>query len=354
MGFDLGVYLRMTVMWYMSDLHACGYVRGDVPARQINRERCDMRVVCKGEVLLSDFWGAQVMVFQRPHAEGVLARMRQARDRGIRTVYDLDDDLLKTPVEFDRAGEFYNREDVRATIVACLREADVVTCSTGPLAASLKDACPSAARVVVPNCLDVEAWETAFARREARARAPVVTIGWMASGSHKLDAPLVMPAIERVMRERPDVQLHLIGWIGWENLTPGLLEMRDRVEVDGWVGIGELPGVMADFDIGIAPLLDTPFNEAKSGIKAMQYWALGIPVVCSALAPYGLVEHERTGLCVEGVEAWTQALMGLVDDAEKRRWMGAQGRLELLEKWDVRVRYLDWVRAYDFVVKGGA
>jgi len=126
-----------------------------------------------------------------------------------------------------------------------------------------------------------------------------VTIGWMASGSHTIDAPLVIPAIKRIMKEYPNVKLHLIGWVGWEQLGQEFNEHKERIKVEPWTNIVMLPQVMADIDIGIAPLVDNLFNRAKSNIKWLQYAALGSPCVASDLAPYQDIQNGVDGFVVK-------------------------------------------------------
>jgi glycosyltransferase involved in cell wall biosynthesis len=104
---------------------------------------------------------------------------------------------------------------------------------------------------------------------------------------------------------------------------------------------------MIDFDIGIAPLMDNDFNRCKSGIKALQYWALGVPVVCTPLTPYDIVTAGEDGLKADSAEDWYRALKSLVDDAALRRKMGAKGRETLIAKHDMRSRVFNWVSVFD-------
>jgi glycosyltransferase involved in cell wall biosynthesis len=82
-----------------------------------------------------------------------------------------------------------------------------------------------------------------------------------------------------------------------------------------------------DFDIGIAPLLDTPFTRSKSPIKAIEYNALGIPVVASNVGPYRdyVVDGVNGFLCDTEAE-WVDRLNLLVSDADLRASMSEQAR----------------------------
>jgi glycosyltransferase involved in cell wall biosynthesis len=332
----------MNVVFYLSDMHACGYVRGDVPAREINRSWANWHVDCKGATMISDLYGMNVMVFQRAHSPGLLAKMLQAKSMGIKTVYDIDDDLLNIPPEFDRVYQFYSRPDVRETIEAFLQGVDGITVSTRRLAEAIAGRTPRTPKFVVKNALDTEFWEGPYFDRPGHDG---VVIGWMASGSHVIDAPIVAPAVVRLMEKYPEVRCHLIGWVGWKEL--GLDKFGDRVRCDEWQEITRLPWVMNDFDIGIAPLADNDFNACKSNLKALQYWGVGAAVVASDSEPYrGTIEHGVTGYLAEPV-GWEAYLEELIVDKEKRRRMADAGRRELYLKWDIRRRAGDWIDAYN-------
>ena len=60
------------------------------------------------------------------------------------------------------------------------------------------------------------------------------------------------------------------------------------------------------WDIGIAPLVDSPFNRSKSAIKAMDYAALGLPVLASDMPVFrGSLADGPGGMLVENTpSAW--------------------------------------------------
>jgi glycosyltransferase involved in cell wall biosynthesis len=87
-----------------------------------------------------------------------------------------------------------------------------------------------------------------------------------------------------------------------------------------------------DFDIGIMPLSDTPWERGKCGYKLIQYMACGKPVVAS---PVGfnktVVKHKHNGYWAITEEDWTSYLTLLSADFAARIEMGRLGR-EAVEK----------------------
>jgi glycosyltransferase involved in cell wall biosynthesis len=71
------------------------------------------------------------------------------------------------------------------------------------------------------------------------------------------------------------------------------------------------------WDVGVAPLLDTPFNRCKSSIKTMDYAGLGLAVLASDVSVYrGSTADEGGGFLVpESTDAWFEAFSRLVRDS---------------------------------------
>lgn len=101
-----------------------------------------------------------------------------------------------------------------------------------------------------------------------------------------------------------------------------------------------------EFDIGVAPIVDIPFNRAKSWIKAIEYTAAGIPVVMSDVAEYRRL-HEQYGIgrLASTKEEWINHLMELTN--YKTRTIEAKENREKLKPLDVRVMAANWERVLD-------
>jgi glycosyltransferase involved in cell wall biosynthesis len=84
---------------------------------------------------------------------------------------------------------------------------------------------------------------------------------------------------------------------------------------------------LMDFDVGLMPIDDRPFARGKCGLKILQYQAAGVPVVGS---PFGanldIVRPGETGLLADGPEAWEEAIVRVLKDADLARRLGEGGR----------------------------
>ena len=91
-----------------------------------------------------------------------------------------------------------------------------------------------------------------------------------------------------------------------------------------------LDGDVEDFrslDIGVYPIDDDAWGAGKSGLKAVQYMACGVPFVMSPVGVCATMgEPGRTHLVATTTDEWSSAIRRLLADAALRHSMGAAGR----------------------------
>ena len=220
------------------------------------------------------------------------------------------------------AFERYHR--ARPYMLQTLAQADCTICSTSTLADALVTIARN--REVLPNCLDDALWEPALKQpRMPFSDNDKVCLVYVGSQSHEPDLEWLAPVLHTLLDRYPDLWIRI-----WGLRPPERLYGHERVIWD--------PHLFVDYalyvqhfleqqaDIFIAPLRNNLFNRCKSGLKYLEYSALGVPGVYSALPPYtSLVEHGIDGfLASEDLGEWKQLLSRLVEDPSLRRQMGYQ------------------------------
>ena len=88
------------------------------------------------------------------------------------------------------------------------------------------------------------------------------------------------------------------------------------------------------FDIGIYPLPLDDWIGGKSGLKALQYMAIGIPPVCSAIGNVSnFINNNEDGVLVSSEEEWLFNLESLINDQIKRESIGQKAREKFLKEF---------------------
>ena len=148
-----------------------------------------------------------------------------------------------------------------------------------------------------------------------------IIIGYF-SGSitHNEDFELVIPDLIRLFDAYPQLHLKIAGILD----VPAALEpYKERVMTSGFVDWRELPKVMVDCDIILAPLVDTIFNRAKSENKWLEAGLVKVPTVASQVGAFAeQVKDGETGLLVGADNDWYAALDRLITDKALRTQLG--------------------------------
>jgi L-malate glycosyltransferase len=155
-----------------------------------------------------------------------------------------------------------------------------------------------------------------------------ITIGWSGSLSTAKYFYLLAGVLKR-LKEKYTFRILVMGDPGIK--IPGLeieaLPWREEYEME----------VLERFDIGVYPLPDEEWVYGKSGLKAIQYMALGIPTVASAIgANFRVIEDGVSGFLVNNDEEWLSVLGRLIKDEELRRTVGTNGRRKVEECFSIR------------------
>jgi len=120
------------------------------------------------------------------------------------------------------------------------------------------------------------------------------------------------------------------------------------IEVIKWNKKNEVRDLQS-LDIGVYPLEDSQWVKGKSGLKAIQYMAFGIPTVASDLGINSeIISHGKNGLLVKNDKDWFEALKKLVEEPELRKTLGLAARKKAVEKYSlsaIESEYLDILKS---------
>lgn len=100
-----------------------------------------------------------------------------------------------------------------------------------------------------------------------------------------------------------------------------------------------------NFDIGLVPLNNIPFNEAKSNIKGLEYAAAGIPFIASDLPEYRLLHEDGVGRIANTPEEWRSHAEALLDYSIRRK--EAKRSSDIVSgRWSIETRAEEWRRVF--------
>jgi glycosyltransferase involved in cell wall biosynthesis len=240
--------------------------------------------------------------------------MEIARLQGLPYVVDYDD------AWFHRYENHWSSPLLGHKIDAVMRVARTVVAGNDYLARRARQA--GARHVeIVPTAIDLDRYRDL---PEARSDG-TLTVGWIGIPLNAHYLTMVEPALRAAAGATP-LKLHVVGASVPAEFA-GIAAESFR-----WTEDSEVARI-AEFDVGIMPLTDTPWERGKCAYKLLQVMAAGRPVIASPVgANRQVVRHGVNGFLAETTDEWAEALHKLGDPALRQR-MGAEARKTVEEQY---------------------
>lgn len=277
----------------------------------------DVLAARKADVLLVQ---REAMIFGPPVIEWLATRIARCP-----MVLDLDD-ATYVPYTSPTYGKFGQTLKWFSKTDDLIRWANVVTCGNRAIAEYAES--KGATTRIIPTVVDTDV----FVPKHHISDRPVV-LGWIGTHSTFPYLRAIFPVLQELARtHRYTIRIVGSGMKGVD--IPGVevenLEWRLEREVEDF----------QSFDVGLYPIDPSLYAEkwaaGKSGFKAIQYMAVGIPFVAApvgAMAEIG--EAGVTHFHATSNDEWFRTLDLLLTDAHLRRTMGASGRRHAVEHYSL-------------------
>jgi len=256
-----------------------------------------------------EFVYVPVIFMHRLMHNGLAENVKKARAAGQIIINDIDDwywGLDQNNAAFKATHPKFNDTENRNNYRTILANSDLVIVSTPYLASRLDWI--RTGMTVVKNTVDT----SRFNNREHTSDIPLV--GWAGSTAHRSSDLETMKGILPALLNRGEIKLHHSG------AHPQHVSFAERIGVSNdqvttlpLVDHEDYPDIL-DFDIGIVPLRHTPFNQAKSDIKGMEYAASGIPFIAQRIDAYQeLYDSLGIGRLADKANSWLKHIRTLKD-----------------------------------------
>jgi glycosyltransferase involved in cell wall biosynthesis len=249
---------------------------------------------------------------------------RLTRRLAPRLIVDVEDNVLVGQSGVDNPNPVVRLLKGRGKAKYLIRTADHVITSSPALNETCLAINEKRACTYISSSVDTDR----FVPVKAYRNDGPVTIGWTGTFSTRPFLDLLRPILQELAKRRT-YRLRVIGNFDYE--LPGV-----DLEVVRWTAEREVEDLQA-IDIGVYPLSVDGWVTGKSGLKAIQYMAFGLPCVATKVGTTPRIIRDReNGLLVRTPEEWLSALEELIDNPGLRRQLGAQARRDAVEKYSTK------------------
>lgn len=181
---------------------------------------------------------------------------------------------------------------------------------------------------VIPTAVDTNK----FIPKE-NTNVTAITIGWTGtSGNYQFFTDKMIDEINTILKtythvnflficdHKPDKRFDFpYDFIYWNEKT----EVKD----------------LQNIDIGLMPLIDSPWSKGKCGFKLIQYGAIGIASIASDVGVNSdIIMDNKSGILVRD-KTWVTPLTTLINNAPLRKRMGEQARQHIEKQYSVSGNY---------------
>jgi hypothetical protein len=164
---------------------------------------------------------------------------------------------------------------------------------------------------VCPNTVDPIDWP-----KRGKIDDGIFRIGWFASNSHVDDGKLVRRALEWASRQ-PNVEVLSMGY------HPDWRFPHRHIE---WQDLPAYREALFALDVGVAPIIGTPWALCRSDLKALEYTMGGAALVLSDVAPYDLFTDNETCLKAKTPADFLKAIRHLVTNRDETKQLAANAK----------------------------
>lgn len=253
-------------------------------------------------------------------------------------VYDLDDMFLDVPISHPNYDDLNRRAPFIKWI---LKEADIVTVSTGQLQESFKKH-TTRPILVKPNLVDWALFDT-------QPRPLNNQFNFLVSGTptHQKDWSIIEEPLAEILNIYPKQ----VNAVFFGELPKRFFDHSSARFISFQRGYKHYASCLRELDIhaALVPLEDNTFNLCKSNIKWLEYSAAGIAGVFSDIAPYNSsIRNGENGILVNNsADSWFEAMQYLLTNPEAKSAMLEQARREIHEKYSVENLSGKYVEAFN-------
>jgi glycosyltransferase involved in cell wall biosynthesis len=178
---------------------------------------------------------------------------------------------------------------------------------------------------IIPTVIDLKKYESCLKKNDQN-----FIVGWIGSPSTFKYVRMIEDVLEELVSQY-DIQIHILG-SGFEKLN-----LDKNVKYIEWSEAKEIECI-SQFDVGIMPLENTPWEKGKCSYKLIQYMGCGKPVVASDVGMNKqVVENGKNGFLVNSKNEWLDKIGFYINKPHVRNEHGKRGFEIVKECYDLEI-----------------
>jgi glycosyltransferase involved in cell wall biosynthesis len=270
-----------------------------------------------------------VFIYREAFMTGTIFFEKALKNSGAKIIYDFDDAIWNHDISAaNRALGWLKNPAKIADIIAL---ADLVFVGNQYLADYALQYNKQVE--IIPSTINLDYYQI-----EEKANSKQIVIGWSGSLTTIEHFKVIIPVLEKVKAKYGSrVAFKVFGVPDYVHEGLGITGIQ-------WTPQNEVAEI-STFDIGIMPLPDNKWTKGKCGMKGLQYMALEVATIMTAVGVNkDIVQEGENGMLASTDDEWFDKICLLIESKERREKLGKAGRLTIAQHYSsqaLRKKYVN-------------
>ncbi len=282
---------------------------------------------------------AMVFFYRVPADVVVLDLIKEAKRLNLISFFDVDDlvfdrELLAKNINLKNLDKKTQKMllDGADLYQEALSLTDHSTASTQTLATLMQEHNQSE-NYIIPNCLDKELLAYSTVKTPKKDSQKVKIVYGSGTSTHDIDFLEASDALLFVLQKYPQTELIIHGTL---SLPETFSVVSHQITEIPFMPTNEYYQALQSYDINIAPLENSIFNDAKSNIKYLEASILKLPTVASDVAEYrSSIQQGISGFVAKNTSEWIDKLSQFIEDKALREDLANRAYTKVLENYSI-------------------
>ena len=284
---------------------------------------------------------ALVFFYRVPAYPLVTALIEEANRLGITSFFDVDDlifdkQLLSENINIQKLPKKTQKELLKGADLyqQALSFTTHSTASTSILGNAMKNY-NKGENYLIPNCLDASLLTHINQKNELIKfnKKSIKIVYGSGTSTHDIDFMEVADALIYILKSHHDVEFIIHGTL---TLPKGFDALSSQVTHIPFMPTNEYYAHLQSYDINIAPLERTLFNDAKSNIKYLEASIFKLPTIASDVAEYqAVIDDQVNGFIATDTQSWIRTFETLIESEVLRKTIGENAYNTVIENYPI-------------------
>lgn len=276
-----------------------------------------------------------IFIYREAFMTGTIFFEKMLKQSGAKIIYDFDDAIWNHDISAANRALGWLKNPAKVADITAL--ADLVFVGNQYLA---DYALKYNSRVeIIPSTINLDYYK--ISKKPATEK---VLIGWSGSLTTIEHFKVIIPVLEKVKAKYGDrVAFKVFGVSDYVHEGLGITGIQ-------WTPQNEVSEICT-FDIGIMPLPDNKWTKGKCGMKGLQYMALEVATIMTAVGVNkDIIQEGENGFLAITDEEWFEKICLLVESKELREKFGKAGRLTIEQHYSSQALREKYVNLFHHII----